>query len=544
VDRTFERSASPGLVGWRAVRASAALALCIAGCGTPPAIVHPDDAAAHDAHDGGHDARRDGATDTREGTTDAHGDTTEPPPGPSFHKVTLDPHPGESIGLAVLPDGRLLHTTRPGTVWIHQSDGTKSVAAQLPVYTHDDEGLLGIAIDPDFDTNRWVYVYYSPPLDTPTDDPATAGVDEGAAPMDGLPEDFAPFRGAIRLSRFQLVGDQLDLASEQTILEVPVDRGICCHTAGKIDFDAAGNLYLSTGDDSYPFASDGFAPIDQRPGANPALDAQRSASNTNDLRGKLLRIHVAADGTYAVPDGNLFAPGLPGTRPEIYAMGLRNPYRYAVNRATGAIYLADFSPDAEVSDPARGPVGTGKWLIVRGAANYGWPYCVGHLAYVAYDFETGLSGAPFDCDHPRNQSPRNTGLVDLPPVVDPEVAYSYARSAEFPELGTGGVGPMAGPAYVFAPGSPPARRWPEAYAGAPLFYEFTRGFIAAFHLDAAGRLASIERLPGAVSVSGPIDMAFGPDGALYVLEYGSGYYVENPDAQLSRIEYRLPAPGE
>ena len=376
---------------------------------------------------------------------------TEPPPAPSFHKVTLDPHPGEPIGLAVLPDGRVLHTTRPGTVWIHQPDGTKSVAAQLPVYSHDEEGLLGIAIDPDFDANRWVYVYYSPPLDTPTDDPATADVDEGDAPLDGLPEDFEPFAGAIRLSRFQLAGDQLDLASEQAILEVPVDRGICCHTAGKIDFDAAGNLYLSTGDDSFPFASDGFAPIDERPGVNPALDAQRSAGNTNDLRGKLLRIHVAADGTYAVPDGNLFAPGLPGTRPEIYAMGLRNPYRFAVNRATGAIYLADYSPDAQASDPARGPVGTGKWLIVRGAANYGWPYCVGHLAYVAYDFETGVSGAPFDCDHPRNQSPRNTGLVDLPPVVDPEVAYSYAGSADFPELGSGGVGPMAGPAYVFDP---------------------------------------------------------------------------------------------
>ena len=364
-------------------------------------------------------------------------------------------------------------------------------------------------------------------------------------PWTACPRTSQPFPGAIRLSRFQLAGDQLDLASEQAILEVPVDRGICCHTAGKIDFDAAGNLYLSTGDDSYPFASDGFAPIDQRPGANPALDAQRSAGNTNDLRGKLLRIHVAADGTYAIPDGNLFAPGLPGTRPEIYAMGLRNPYRFAVNRATGAIYLADYSPDAQASDPARGPVGTGKWLIVRGAANYGWPYCVGHLAYVAYDFETGVSGAPFDCDHPRNQSPRNTGLVELPPVVDPELAYSYAASADFPELGSGGVGPMAGPAYVFDPADP----------GGPALARGIRWRAAVLRADARlhrrvpprrRRSAGLHRAPPrpGLAQQAPSTWRSVPTARFTCWSTADGYYVENPDAQLSRIEYRLAAPGE
>ena len=298
----------------------------LVGCGTPPTGIRNDAAAADAAQVGA--AAPDAARAAPDATGARDGQTDLPPPGPSFHKVTLDDHPGEPIGLAVLPDGRVLHTTRQGTVWIHQPDGTKSVAAQLRVYSHDEEGLLGIAIDPDFHANRWVYVYYSPPLDTPTDDPATADIDEGAAPMEGLPEDFEPFAGAIRLSRFQLAGNQLDLASEQAILEVPVDRGICCHTAGKIDFDAAGNLYLSTGDDSFPFASDGFAPLDQRPGVNPARDAQRSAGNTNDLRGKLLRIHVAADGTYAIPDGNLFAPGLPGTRPR------STPWAFAIRIAS------------------------------------------------------------------------------------------------------------------------------------------------------------------------------------------------------------------
>ena len=81
------------------------------------------------------------------------------------------------------------------------------------------------------------------------DDPSTPGVNEGNAPEFGTPADFAPFKGVSRLSRFKLTGDKLDLGSEQLIIDVAADRGICCHMGGQIDFDAQGNLYLSTGDD-------------------------------------------------------------------------------------------------------------------------------------------------------------------------------------------------------------------------------------------------------------------------------------------------------
>ena len=87
----------------------------------------------------------------------------------------------------------------------------------------------------------------------------------------------------------------LDPASAVTILDVPTSRGMCCHVGGDIDFDAAGNLYLSTGDDTNPFDSGGFAPIDERADRNPAFDAQRTAGNSNDLRGKVLRIKPGAD---------------------------------------------------------------------------------------------------------------------------------------------------------------------------------------------------------------------------------------------------------
>lgn len=227
------------------------------------------------------------------------------------------------MSLAVLPDLRVLHTSRTGEVRIHDPrTGLNTLAADIPVYEHDEEGLQGVAIDPNFAQNKWVYLYYSPPMDTPVDDPATPGVNEGDAPETGTEADWQRFKGALRLSRFKLDGTQLNLASEQQIIDVPTDRGICCHVGGQIDFDSKGNLYLSAGDDTNPFASDVYIPIDERADRNPAYDAQRTSANTNDLRGKLLRIKMKAGGGYTVPAGNLFKPGTAQTRPEIYAMGL------------------------------------------------------------------------------------------------------------------------------------------------------------------------------------------------------------------------------
>jgi glucose/arabinose dehydrogenase len=468
--------------------------------------------------------------------------TTAPPPDDQFQKVTLNDNPGEPIDLAVLPDSRVLHTTRAGVVWLHDpKTGLNTVAAELDVYQHDEEGLQSIALSPGFGTGSkkddWVYLYYSPPLDTPIDDPATPDVNEGDAPFTGTPADFEPFKGLIRLSRFRLTGATLDLRTEQRVLDVPVDRGICCHVGGDIVFDAQGHLYLSTGDDTNPFFSDGYTPIDERADRNPAFDAQRSSGNTNDLRGKVLRIKVGSNGSYTIPRGNLFRPGTKDTRPEIYAMGLRNPFRIELNRSTGELYVADYSPDANAANPQRGPAGTGKWMTIRKAGNYGWPYCAtAQLPYRDYDFATGTSGEPFSCTAPVNDSPHNTGLRKLPPVTQPNVWYSYGASQEFPQLGTGGIGPMAGPAYDYDPRDAHGRAtvaWPRHYDGVPLFYEWTRDYVKAFHQD--GR--RIEDVLPSIVFDNPMDLEFGPDGALYVLEYGDGYFRENPDAQLARIDY-------
>ncbi len=468
-----------------------------------------------------------------------------PPDDSEFQKVTLNDSPGEPMDLAVLPDGSVLHGTRNGRVWFHDAKtGVNSIAAQFDLYLHDEEGFQSIALDPNFKKNKdnWVYVYYSPPLDTPLDDPETPA-NEGDAPNFGTPEDFAAYEGHLQLSRFRFADGKIDMNSEEEIIQVPVDRGICCHIGGDVVFDSAGNLILSTGDDTNPFASNGFVPIDEREDRNPAYDAQRGAANTNDLRGKLLRITPTDGGGYTIPEGNLFPAGMDDTKPEIYAMGFRNPFRIEIDPETDAVYVGDYSPDARNPNPSRGPAGHGRWMYVDEPANYGWPYCVTRdVAYVDYDFATGESGEEFGCDGTLvNDSPNNDGLTELPPMTDPEVYYTYSASTLFPELETGGIGPMAGPAYdadSVQARFHPRVAWPDYHDGKPLFYEWTRDYVKAFSID--GAVTGIEPVIDSIATDNPMDLEFGPNGALYMLEYGDGFFSENPEAELSRIDYIGP----
>ncbi|MBK9977335.1 MAG: PQQ-dependent sugar dehydrogenase [Gemmatimonadetes bacterium] len=202
-------------------------------------------------------------------------------------------------------------------------------------------------------------------------------------------------------------------------------------------FDAKGNLFLSTGDNSNPFMN-GYAPIDERPGRMP-WDAQKSSANTNDLRGKILRIHPEPDGSYTIPEGNLFPPGMAKTRPEIYTMGHRNPYRIAVDKHTGVLYWGDVGPDASVDSVDRGPAGYDEVGRATRAGNYGWPHFVGdNKAYRDVDYATMHIGPPFDPQRPHNDSPNNTGLTELPPAQKAFIWYPYGPSGDFPLVGAGG----------------------------------------------------------------------------------------------------------
>ncbi|MEE6283343.1 ThuA domain-containing protein, partial [Georgenia sp. MJ170] len=449
----------------------------------------------------------------------------------SFEQTTLvmgEQNVGEPIALAVLPNGDVVHSARDGRIFYTTGDSLSHTAGTIPVYSHDEDGLQGLAVDANFAENRWVYAYYAPVLDTPA----------GDAPEFGTAEQFAAFDGYNQLSRFKLTeSNMIDLASEQKILEVEADRGTCCHAGGEIDFDAEGNLWLSTGDDTNPFASNGYTPIDERADRNPAWDAQRSSGNTNDLRGKLLRISVNEDGSYDIPEGNLFEPGTELTRPEIYAMGFRNPFRFSVDHETGWVHLGDYGPDAGgAANPDRGPQGQVEFNLIKEPGNYGWPYCHGaNDAYIDYDFGTEESGAAFDCDNPVNESPNNTGLTELPPAVPAWLPYD---GGSVPELGNGSESPMGGPTYRYDAELDSDTKWPEYFDGKTFNYEWGRGWIHEFVIDDDGNLVDILPTLDHLDVQLPIAVEFGPDGAMYVLDYGTGgYFSGAPDSAVYRIDY-------
>ena len=393
---------------------------------------------------------------------------------------------GEPMGLTVLPNQGVLHTSRDGLVRYTDAAGNTKVAGTLPVYTHDEEGLQSIKADPNFATNRWVYLFYAPPLSTPA----------GGAPATGTPADFAPFNGVNRVSRFTVNADHtLNMQSAVTVIDIPTSRGMCCHVGGDMDFDAAGNLYLSTGDDTNPFDSGGYAPIDERAGRNPAFDAQRTSANCNGLRGKVLRIRPSAGGGYTVPAGNMFPSGTANTRPEIYAMGFRNPFRMSVDKATGVVYLGDYGPDAGTADPNRGPAGDVSFERITEPGFYGWPYCTNrNLPYHEYTFPSGPSSGTFDCaGGPTNNSPNNTGLSRLP--ASRSAWLPYGGGQDPPGICCGSLSPMGGTVYRYDPALVSDVKFPASMNGKVFLGEFGRRWIRTVTLTGTGGVGAVETFP-------------------------------------------------
>lgn len=436
-----------------------------------------------------------------------------------FSKVVMAEKLDEPMELSVLDDNRVLFIERKGGIKMYniKTEELKTIA-MLPVSTkyrskegkesEAEDGLLGLSKDPDFAKNHWIYLYYSTPE---------------------APENV--------LARFEMKGDSIDMSSKKILLKVGVQREECCHTGGSIAWDKAGNLYLSTGDNTNPHGSNGYSPSDERPGRSP-WDAQKSSANTNDLRGKIIRIKPLADGTYRIPEGNLFSPGTPQTRPEIYTMGHRNPFRISVDQKNGNLYWGEVGPDAGQPDSLRGPAGHDEIGQARKAGNFGWPHFVGdNKAYYKYDFKNNKSLQPWNAKAPTNTSPNNTGITTLPPAEKALVWYPYDVSPEFPLMGSGGRNAMAGPVYYADDFKQAPHAFPKYYDGKFFAYEWMRGFIMAITLDEEGNYKSMERFMPSYKFSNPMDMEFAANGDLYMLEYGTGWFTANDDARLVRIEY-------
>lgn len=482
------------------------------------------------------------------------------PPETSFRKVILDEDAtinGEKrdtivdpMEMAVAADGRVFFVERSGVVKMWKpANKTTSVIAKLAVFSGNEDGMLGITLDPNFSENNWVYLNYA------------------------LPESFNDEKGnkmgLIRVSRFTLTGDTLDLASETKVIDIPEQRITCCHVGGSLTFDAQGNLYVSVGDNTNPFESDGFSPADDRPGREP-WDAQRSAGSGNSLTGKILRVKPRAHGGYDIPEGNLFKPGTAGTRPEIYVMGNRNPFRISVDRKTGYLYWGEVGPDSGSPDPKRGPAGFDEVNQARAAGFFGWPYFVAdNKPYVPIDFRArqtwrdqvaaydkakkeakegvvpvkpanwpgaDFQPVPHDAARPVNHSPNNTGIKELPPAQPAFIYYPASPSTRFPVVGSGGRTAMAGPIYYFDPNLKSETKLPAEFDHTLFIYEWSRNWIIAVKLDSNDRITGMQRFMPGTEFKRPMDMEMGPDGCLYLIEYGKEWG-GNLDTKIVRVEY-------
>ena len=294
--------------------------------------------------------------------------------------------------------------------------------------------------------------------------------------------------------------------------------------------------------------------MDERPDREP-WDAQRSAGNTASKSGKILRIRPTPEGSYTIPDGNLFPKDGSGGCPEIFAMGCRNPWRMTVDEKTGNVYWGEVGPDAN-NDGPRGSRGYDEINQARRAGNFGWPYFVGsNFPYAKYDYATKTLGPMFNPARPVNNSVNNRGAKVLPPAQPAFIYWPYAESKEFPLLGSGGRTACAGPVFHFKSDFEKTGGFPDFYDNCLLFWDWQRPFMKWARLDRDSNLRGIEPFTGAVTVENarpkideaeragafvirrPVDAQFGPDGCLYLLDYGETWG-PNPDSNLIKISYQ------
>lgn len=428
-------------------------------------------------------------------------------------KVELATGLDEPMEIAITPAGKVIVIERKGAVKMYNPENSNTtIIGQLNVYSGQEDGLLGVALDPAFKENSFLYFFYSPAGTTPIQ----------------------------RVSRFTLQNDSLLMASEKKLIDIPTQRQECCHSAGSLAFGPGGNLFIAVGDNTNPHNPGYYNSIDERKGRE-YWDAQRTASNTNDLRGKILRIHPEPDGSYTIPEGNLFPEGTPKTRPEIYAMGTRNPYRISVDQKRGWLFWGDVGQNT-IDNPKRGPISYDEWHVAMKPGFFGWPYLAGpNEPYTDFDFETEEIGPFYDATRPVNNSVNNTGLQELPPAQPAMIWYSYDESKIFPHLGTGGKSPIAGPVFytdLYLEKINDTTRHMHAYYDGKLFIaEWMRDWINVVTVGEDGKVDTIEPFMRGTRFNHPIDLEFGPDGILYVLDYGTNWFSRNKDAGLYRIEY-------
>lgn len=354
---------------------------------------------------------------------------------PGFQRTVITEDLVQPTALAFLPDGRVLVTERLGKVRLVSGGVASSTpVVTLPVDTQFGErGVLGLAVHPQFANNGWFYVFY-----TTTE-----------------PRD--------RVARFTLVGTTASLSSEVVIWQAPA-LASNFHHAGGLGFDATGRLLIAVGD-------------------------QLNSANAQDLAqpfGKLLR--VGDDGS--IPGDNPFV-GAPGVAPEVFASGLRNPFRLSVD-SDGTIYVGDVGGNTTLSAE--------EVNVVVAGADYGWPKQEGAECYVG------------DCGG----------------VTAPLWSYTHSDPDSYLLFPQGSI--TMGPRYR-------ATAFPSAYQGNLFVGEYANRSIRRLVFDSHGEVVAdpVFLWPGFGRTI--VDLDVGPDGALWYLGYGVSYGGIPDQAGLLRIAW-------
>ena len=228
------------------------------------------------------------------------------------------------IGVFWSPDGRMFILQKNGVIWIYKNGtllSTPFLDFSAKVNTYNDNGMWGMAFDPGFSTNGYVYLTY-------------------VYEPNGNPNDNSP--KISRLVRVTATGDVMVAGSEVTLLDnLPDDGGT--HAAGTIRFAADGTMFVGNGDGASPFITD-----------PDAIGAQ----DIDNVRGKFF--HLNTDGSAV--SYNPFYDGTDSVRSKVWCYGVRNPYRYSLHPVTGDIYFGDLGWDTweEIDHAVPG-------------GNYGWP---------------------------------------------------------------------------------------------------------------------------------------------------------------------------
>jgi cytochrome c len=374
----------------------------------------------------------------------------------------------------------------------------------------DDNGLMGIAVDPDYKTNRWIYLWYSP-----------AQTDANIHPR-------------LRLSRFTITAQNtMDMASEKILLDLLTSKGEHRHAGGPMTFDAHGDLWVTLGqsgnDINYPTAGSQWSATDS------GLNQEWGPSNTASLRGGIFRIHPDDKATtkredrsgiygpgYTVPSRNFgeYWAGEFSTQgkaalatqyrdpvkvlPEVYVKGNRSPHSIGVHPTKQWLTWGEVNP----------PNNADEINLVANPVFAGMPYFYGNNTVVSYPGTAKSAAAP------TNTSPMNSGVNDLPPAMPGTLVGGTA---------VGNVA-ISGPFYVYNQTLRNRDKLPPHFHNYFFHLSFQANTLYVNTMDTvAAKILRTDRIDGrlmTVPLRSPLAARIGPDGSLYVLNY-DGYYTTN-----------------